>query len=274
MAPPLVISVCFQKGGVGKTTITRELSAACALRGYQVLAVDCDPQGSLTSSWLDPDIYEGTLAHVLLEPNQQIRQKRIEPMSLSEVIVESPVKNLDLVPSDIRLSPFEMSAEYLTHRLANQIEEHAVNYDFVFLDCPPNLGKLLTAALYASTHALVPCAADVISLHGLPDLNFHIQRVKKEVNRRLQQIGVIMTRYSSKRRLSSEARAAVENEVGVQNVFDANLHELVKIAEAPSYRLPVLLSAPDTQASEQIETLTDELLDRLKVTRNKIQAVK
>src|SRR5437660_12872243 len=101
------VAIANQKGGVGKTTIARELSACCAIRGYQVLAVDCDPQGNLTSSWVDSDVYKGTLAHVLIEPETLSVGKKAEPMSLDDTIVESPVNGLDIVPADIRLARFE-----------------------------------------------------------------------------------------------------------------------------------------------------------------------
>ena len=130
-----VIAIANQKGGVGKTTITRELSACCALRGYQTLVVDCDPQGNLTSSWVDADVYEATLSHVLIEPESQTGVKQ-EPLPLEDAIVESPVENLDLVPADIRLARFEMQPDYLTHRLRNQLKEHGSSYDLVFIDCP------------------------------------------------------------------------------------------------------------------------------------------
>src|SRR5687767_724368 len=166
-----VIAIANQKGGVGKTTVTRELSACCALRGFQTLVVDCDPQGNLTQSWVDSDVFDATLSHVLIEP-EMVGAKKSEPLPLSETIVETPVNNLDLVPADIRLARFEMQPDYLTHRLRNQINDLGNDYDLVFLDCPPQLGKLLTAALYAADYVLVPCAADAMGLQGLADLSF------------------------------------------------------------------------------------------------------
>src|SRR5690349_16204373 len=145
MHPVITIAIANQKGGVGKTTITRELSACCALRGYQVLTVDCDPQGNLTASWVDQDIYQGTLAHVLIEPEASAHGRKAEPLSLDDCVLESPVENLDLVPADIRLARFEQQPDYMTHRLRNQLAEHGRPYDLVFIDCPPQLGKLLTA---------------------------------------------------------------------------------------------------------------------------------
>jgi chromosome partitioning protein len=260
---------------VGKTTLTRELSACCALRGYETLVIDCDPQGNLTSSWVDADVYEATLAHVLIQPEPSPIGNKSEPLPLSDAIVEIPVESLDLIPSDIRLARFEMQADYLTHRLCNQLREHADPYDLVFIDCPPQLGKLLTAALYSAHYVLIPCAADAMGLHGLADLSFTIHQVRKNVNSDLQMLGAVINLYKPQRNLSSEVRLAVElaSEL-VGYVFDTNIHDYSKIAEAPSQKLPTVLYAKNHRAADQLWSLTDEVLDQLKATRNKIAVVK
>jgi chromosome partitioning protein len=270
----ITIAIANQKGGVGKTTITRELSACCALRGYQTLVVDCDPQGNLTSSWVDADVYEATLSHVLIEPESATGIK-VEPLPLDEAIVESPVDNLDLVPADIRLARFEMQPDYLTHRLRNQLKEHGTSYDLVFIDCPPQLGKLLTAALYSADYVLVPCAADAMGLQGLSDLSFTIEQVRKNVNSELQMLGAVINLYKPQRNLSAESRGAVEAAIGlVGHVFDTNLHDYSKIAEAPSQKLPAVLYAKTHRSADQLWTLTDEVLDRIQLSRQKLSAVK
>jgi chromosome partitioning protein len=269
-----VIAVANQKGGVGKTTVTRELSACCALRGYQTLVIDCDPQGNLTSSWVEASVYDGTLSHVLIEPESNNGVKR-EPLPLDDAIVESPIENLDIVPADIRLARFEMQPDYLTHRLRNQLAEHAGNYDLVFIDCPPQLGKLLTAALYSADYVLVPCAADAMGLQGLADLAYTIEQVRKNVNSELQMLGAVINLYKPQRNLSAESRAAVELAIEmVGHVFDTNLHDYSKIAEAPSQKLPAVMYARSHRAADQLWSLTDEVLDRLKMSRQKISAVK
>lgn len=270
----ITIAVANQKGGVGKTTTTRELSACCALRGYQVLAIDCDPQGNLTSSWVDSDVYEATLSHVLIEPDSPTGLKA-EPLPLSDAVVESPVENLDIVPADIRLARFEMQPDYLTHRLSNQLREHGQGYDLVFIDCPPQLGKLLTAALYSADYVLVPCAADAMGLQGLSDLAFTIEQVRKNVNANLRMLGAVINLYKPSRNLSAESRQAVEAAVGlVGHVFDTNLHDYSKVAEAPSQKMPAVMYARSHRAADQLWTLTEEVLDRLKMPRQKISAVR
>lgn len=271
-----VIAIANQKGGVGKTTVARELSACCALRGYQTLVIDCDPQGNLTSSWVSPDIYEVTLSHVLIEPEATGPSGgKIEPMPLGDAIVESPVENLDLVPADIRLARFEMQPDYLTHRLRNQLKEYGAEYDFVFVDCPPQLGKLLTAALYSAHYVLVPCAADAMGLQGLSDLAYTIQQVRKNVNSDLAMLGAVINLYKPQRNLSAESRSAVEAAIEmVGHVFDTNLHDYSKIAEAPSQKLPAVMYAGTHRAADQLWSLTDEVLDRLGTHRQKLSQIK
>ena len=270
----ITIAVANQKGGVGKTTVTRELAACCALRGFQTLAIDCDPQGNLTSSWVESDLYETTLSHVLIEPESPTGVKT-EPLPLDDVILESPIEKLDLVPADIRLARFEMQPDYLTHRLRNQLREHGRGYDLIFIDCPPQLGKLLTAALYSADHVLVPCAADAMGLQGLSDLAFTIEQVRKNVNSELQMLGAVINLYKPQRNLSAESRNAVEEAVGlVGHVFDTNLHDYSKVAEAPSQKLPAVLYAKSHRAADQLWSLTEEVLERLNLSRQKISALK
>jgi chromosome partitioning protein len=269
-----VIAIANQKGGVGKTTLTREISACCALRGYQVLMVDCDPQGNLTASWVDEDVYENTLAHVLIEP-EALNAKKREPISLDYAILEAPIENLDLVPADIRLARFEQQPNYMDHRLRNQLIEHGQEYDLVFIDCPPQLGKLLTAAMYASEYVIIPCAADAMGLQGLSDLAYTIEQIKKNVNANLKLLGAVVNLFKPQRNISAEARQTIEQEINlVGYVFDTNVHDYAKIAEAPSQHLPIALYAPDHRASDLLASLTDEVLDRLKMPRQKMVAVK
>lgn len=270
----ITVAIANQKGGVGKTTVARELSACCALRGYQTLVIDCDPQGNLTSSLVDPDVYEVTLSHVLIEPDSPSGVKT-EPLPLDDAIVESPVENLDLVPADIRLARFEMQPDYLTHRLRNQLREHGRSYDLVFIDCPPQLGKLLTTALYSADFVIVPCAADAMGLQGLSDLAYTIEQVRKNVNSDLQLLGAVVNLYKPQRNLSVESRSAIEAAISyVGHVFDTNLHDYSKVAEAPSQKLPAVLYAKTHRAADQLWSLTDEVLDRLAMTRQKLTAVK
>src|SRR5205085_7620002 len=153
------------------------------------------------------------------------------------------------------------------------IEEHAQGYDLVFIDCPPQLGKLLTSALYATEYVLVPCAADAMGLQGLADLAYTIGQIRKNVNSNLKMLGAGINLYKRQRNLSAEARAAVEEASHmVGHVFDTNIHDYSKIAEAPSQKIPAVLYDKSHRAADQLWSLTDEILDRLKVSRRKLAA--
>jgi chromosome partitioning protein len=270
-----VIALANQKGGVGKTTVCRELSACCALRGYQTLSVDCDPQGNLTTSWITPGSYELTLAHVLIEPDAKSARERSQPMELNEVLFESPVEGLDLVPADIRLARFEQEPDDVILRLRNQLEVHAGGYDLVFLDCPPQLGKLLTTALMAAEFVLIPIKPDVISLDGLSDLFYTVQRVTKNANPRLSTLGAVINLYKPSRRVTGIAMKAIEEARGVVgHVFSTHLHDYAEISEAPLHKLPAVMSAKNRPGAELLDELTDEVLDRLALPRQRLTAVK
>ena len=269
-----IIAVANQKGGVGKTTITRELSACCALRGYQVLAIDCDPQGTLTSTWF-PEIESDwpLLSHVLVEPDRASGDATMLP--LGDAFISSPVTNLDIVASNIRLSRAELQPDYSTHRLAQQIKQWCKQYDLVFIDSPPQLGKLSLAALFSADYVLVPCHPDVAGLSGLADLDFTIKRVKETVNPELERLGAVINEFKAKTNLSADSRRAIQDaEEKIGKLFDTNIHDYTKIAEAPYYKLPVVEYAPNHKAADQFWALTEEFLDRLKLPRNRIAAVK
>ncbi|HQR40270.1 MAG TPA: ParA family protein [Blastocatellia bacterium] len=269
-----VIAVANQKGGAGKTTTARELSACLALRGYSVLAIDADPQGNLTTSWIDIEPDTATLAHVLITPDRGVERKT-DPLELHEAISETPLEGLDLVPTDIRLARFEKAPAHAVPRLAAQVRLHAATYDFVLIDCPPQLGVLLTAALYAAEHVLIPCKADAMGLSGLSDLAETVREIRRDVNPGLEMLGAVVNLFKPQRNLSAEARLAIEDAVAlVGHVFDTNIHDYSKIAEAPSQRLPVVLYAPNHRATDQLNQLTDEVLDRLRIPRQKIAAVR
>jgi chromosome partitioning protein len=270
-----IIAIANQKGGVGKTTVCRELGACCALRGYETLIVDCDPQKNQTTSWLDQGEYEVTLSHVLIEPEPDKLGKRVPLMPINDAIIETRIPKLDIIPADIRLARFELQPDYLTHRLRGQLEHIRDDYDFIFLDCPPQLGKLLNAALYSANYVLIPCKADPMTLEGLGDLEYTLERVRENVNADIEVLGAVMTLFKPQRDISADARQAIEDVLDfVKYVFDTNLHDYSKFVEAPTQHLPVVMYSPNHKAADQMETFTEEFLERLKMTRNKIAAVK
>jgi chromosome partitioning protein len=265
----ICIAVANQKGGVGKSTIARELGACFALRGFSTLAIDADPQGNLTKSWVGKDLYELTLAHVMADPESG------EPTSLPDIILGAPVDNLDLAPANIRLARVERGPDYLTLRLKHQVEEHCKGYDFVIIDCKPDLGKLLTASLYAAEHVIVPVEPDAMGLDGLADLANTVHAIKRNGNPKLGVLGVVVNKFRPNRTISGEAKAEIAAASQMlAPIFETTIHDYVKIQEAPAYQVPTVLHAPKHAATEQLNSLTDEVLDRLKVQRRKLAAVR
>ena len=232
-----VIAIANQKGGVGKTTVTRELSAACAIRGYRTLVIDCDPQANLTGSWVSQDIYEYTLSYVLIEPDK-VNGAQAEPLPLSDAIVETPVNNLDLIPADIRLARFEQQPDYLMFRLRNELTVLENEYDLVFLDCAPQLGKLLTVALYAAHSIIIPCSSDAMGLTGLSDLVYTINQIRKNVNNKLEILGAVMNLYKPQRNLSAEAGMRSKPLSGRLILFLIPIFMTIQKLPKPSQRLP------------------------------------
>lgn len=280
----ITIAVANQKGGVGKSTVTRELAATCALGGYKTLMVDCDPQGNLTNSWLEnlEGINQINLAHVLIRPaasssssGSRVNGEKDSMQSLAAAMVATPLPNLDLVGTDYRLISIEKEPPSTIYRLKRELKETAADYDLIFLDCPPHLGNALESALTAADWLLIPCASAAMGLEGLSQLVYTAERIKLDINPDLKILGALLNLYKTRRILAHEAYQVVKARADiVPYVFEQVLTDYAEIAEAPSYKLPVLLTAPHSKAAQQISAVTKELLKRLSLPPLKKRARK
>lgn len=255
-----VIAVANQKGGVGKSTITRELASICAINGYRTLMIDADPQGNLTNSWVEnlEEINPISLAHVLI---RQSADKKVENTNLQSAMIGTKIPNLDLVGTDYRLIAIEKEPPSTIYRLKREIAENAAEYDLVFIDCPPHLGNALESALTAADYLLIPCAATAMGLEGLSQLAYTAERVKMDINPDLKILGALVNLYKTRRFLAGEAYRVIESRSDlVPYIFKQVLNDYAEIAEAPSFHLPVTVTAPSSKAAEQIKNIAKEMM--------------
>ena len=252
-----VICIFNQKGGVGKTTTNINLRAYLAMEGYKVLTIDIDPQGNTTSGLgLDKRNLELSMYDVLTSDT-----------SLKDVILKSDlVQNLHIAPSTMELAGAEVEMIERNYRekiLIDKISEVKDNYDFIFIDCPPSLGILTINALTASNSVLIPIQCEFYALEGVGQLINTIQLVKKSLNKNLTIEGVLMTMFDFRTNLSNEVYKEVEKYFG-EKVFNITIPRNIRLAEAPSFGLPIMLYDEKCKGAESYLNFTKEFLERQK----------
>lgn len=250
-----VICVFNQKGGVGKTTTNINLCAYLAMNGNKVLAIDIDPQGNTTSG----------LGFDKRKLNMSMYDVLIEDKSINDVIRQCEmIENFYIAPSTMQLAAAEVELINISKRemiLKKKLEEIKDQYDFVFIDCPPSLGILTINALTASDSVLIPIQCEFFALEGVSQLVNTIQLVKKSLNKSLEVEGVIMSMFDSRTKLSNE----VVNEVKKyfkDKVYNTTIPRNIRLAESPSFGLPIMLYDDKCKGAEAFEELTNEFLSR------------
>lgn len=229
-----IICVFNQKGGVGKTTTNINLCAFLAMEGYKVLTIDIDPQGNTTSGLgLDKRNLEVSMYDVLTNN-----------ASLGQVIIKSElIPNLYIAPSTMELAGAEVEIIGIKDRetiLLREISKIKDQYDFIFIDCPPSLGVLTINALTAVDSVLIPIQCEFYALEGVGQLINTIQLVKKSLNKSLDIEGVLMTMYDYRTNLSNEVYDEAKKFFN-DKVYDATIARNIRLAEAPSFGLPIML---------------------------------
>ena len=228
------ICIFNQKGGVGKTTTNINLCAFLAMEGYKVLTIDIDPQGNTTSGLgLDKRNLEVSMYDVLTNN-----------ASLEQVIIKSElIPNLYIAPSTMELAGAEVEIIGIKDRetiLLREISKIKDQYDFIFIDCPPSLGVLTINALTAVDSVLIPIQCEFYALEGVGQLINTIQLVKKSLNKLLDIEGVLMTMYDYRTNLSNEVYDEAKKFFN-DKVYDATIARNIRLAEAPSFGLPIML---------------------------------
>jgi len=249
------ICIFNQKGGVGKTTTNINLCAYLAMEGYRVLTIDIDPQGNTTSGLgLDKNNLESSIYDVL-----------ISDATMKDSIVRSDlVQNLFISPSTMELAGAEVELINKKDReniIKDKLKEIEDEYDYVFIDCPPSLGILTINALSCADSVLIPIQCEFYALEGVSQLVNTIQLVKKSLNKDLYIEGVVMTMFDYRTNLSNEVLKEVQKYFK-DKVYKTTISRNVRLAEAPSFGLPIMLYDEKCKGAEAYVKLTKEFLKR------------
>lgn len=253
--PAKVVAMCNQKGGVGKTTSTINLGAALAEYGRRVLLVDMDPQGAL-SAGLGVPHYEldQTIHNVLVEPR----------VSIDDVLLQTRVKHMDLVPSNIDLSAAEIQLVNEVGReqtLGRALHPVLDRYDYVLIDCQPSLGLLTVNGLACSDGVVIPTECEYFSLRGLALLTDTVDKVRDRLNPKLEISGILLTRYDPRTVNAREVMARVVERFG-DLVFDTVITRTVRFPETSVAGEPITTWAPRSTGAIAYRALAREFIDR------------
>ena len=249
-----IIAIANQKGGVGKTTTSINLSSCIAAKGKKVLVVDIDPQGNTTSGYgiekndLDNTIYELMLGDC----------------SIEDCIIKDVIENISILPSNVNLAAAEIELigvdkkEYI---LKNEIDWVKDRYDYIIIDCPPSLSLLTVNAMNTADSVLVPIQCEYYALEGLSQLIHTVNLVKERLNPNLEMEGVVFTMYDSRTNLSAQVVENVKSHLN-QKVYRTVIPRNIRLAEAPSYGQPINIYDPKSAGAESYLALAEEVIDR------------
>jgi len=255
-----VIAIANQKGGVGKTTTAINLAASLAVMEKKILLVDVDPQANATSGiGYDPKSIEKSIYECLID--------NLDP---KEAIIHTQAEGMDLIPSHIDLVGAEIEMLNIENRekiLKTLLASVRDDYDYVLIDCSPSLGLLTLNALAAADSVIIPVQCEYFALEGLGKLLNTVQMIQKNLNPELQIEGFLLTMYDARLRLSNYVVEEVRQHFE-KMVFETIIQRNVKLSEAPSYGMPVVLYDAKSAGAISYLNLATELLERNKVVKD------
>ena len=249
-----IMAIANQKGGVGKTTTTINLSAALAEQGKKVLIIDMDPQGNTSSGLgIDKDELETTVYQLMIGDN-----------SFDECVQKDVFENLDVLAANVNLAGIEietMDMEDRNYILRDIISEVEDKYDFIIIDCPPSLNTLTINSMTTADSVLVPIQCEYYALEGLSQLIYTINLVKDRLNPKLTINGVVFTMYDARTNLSLQVVENVKSYLN-QNIYKTIIPRNVRLAEAPSHGKPINIYDSKSTGAESYRLLAQEVIDR------------
>ncbi len=250
-----IIAVANQKGGVGKTTTTINLSACLAEKGKKVLTIDIDPQGNTSSGLgIDKNNLENTIYELM-----------IGECKMEDCLLVNIIDNLSLIPSNVNLAGAEIELigiEEKEYILKKEIDKIKDNYDYLIIDCPPSLNTLTVNAMTTADTVLVPIQCEYYALEGLSQLIHTINLVKQRLNPNLDIEGVVFTMFDARTNLSLQVVENVKSNLK-QTIYKSIIPRNVRLAEAPSHGLPINLYDPKSAGAEGYRDLADEVIEKV-----------